>query len=309
VTPEEVLISVARHGLHPSTRPLIDRPLAGDAWQPFVDELSRGLLLAFAVDATATGALPVTPAQEAELSDRLGQATGRRAAVDHCLDEMVAALDLHGVSTCVVHDAALAALDYERPQLRLYETVHLLMSPGQRKRGVAALKAEGVLRAGGPTSWPRRKRSQTYVSSNGVLVTILTSIAPRNSGVSAGGGDDPVSHQVTFKPRSVLLNALRPEERLIAACIRARLDRSRHCLLAQRDVVQLVLQDDVSVSRVERVAVLWKSEAVLAQGVRQAWDTLAVPDVVPISAWSRSYQPSRRHRRRLAAHPRPRLDA
>lgn len=300
MTPEDLLVSVARYGLHPSTQPLIDQPLASDPWERFVDGLSRGLLLALAFDATATGALPVTAEQEADLSDRLAEAMERKAAADDCLDELVAALDRHGVAACVLHDAAVAALDYHRPGLRLYDTVQLLMTPGQRKHGISALEDEGVLVAHGPTSWPTRRRSQTYRSSNGVSVTVCTSIAPKSSGVSV---DDLLSHRVNYRPRTVVLNALRAEERLIAACIRAGVDRVRHDLLALRDVVQLVLRENVSVRRVGRLASTWRSEAVLAESVQRAWDTFAVPDVVPISAWSRSYQPYRRHRRRLTSRP------
>jgi hypothetical protein len=71
--------------------------------------------------------------------------------------------------------------------------------------------------------------------------------------------------------------------------------------------VQLALRDDVSVQRVERLTSAWRLEAVLAEAVRQAWETFQVPDVVPISALSRSYQPYRRDRRRLAARPIPEL--
>lgn len=89
------------------------------------------------------------------------------------------------------------------------------------------------------------------------------------------------------------------------SCIHARLQRTECHLLAQRDVVQLVLRDDLSLREVERLASSWRVEAVLADAVRRAWETFSVADVVPISAWSSSYRPHRRDRRKLAAHPVP----
>ena len=116
---------------------------------------------------------------------------------------------------------------------------------------------------------------------------------------------DLLASRVWFSPRGVRLGALGAEERLLHASIHARPDGSPSDLLAQRDVVQLVLRDDLALRRLERLASSWRLEAVLADAVRRAWDTFAVPDVVPISAWSRSYRPHRRDRRRLASHSLP----
>ncbi len=101
------------------------------------------------------------------------------------------------------------------------------------------------------------------------------------------------------------MSALGTEERMIAACIHARFDRSISNLLVQRDVVQLVLRDELSMRRVERLRGEWRVEAILADAVRRAWETFSVPDVVPVSAWSGFYQPYRRDQRKLEAHPLP----
>ena len=279
--------------------------MAPESWQWFVNQLSSGRLLALAHDATIRGALVVTSEQEAELSARLVAATERRSAADRCLDEVVGELERQGIATCVLHGAATAALDYDQPSLRLYDSVHLLMSAVQRKRGISALVEQGMLHAVPTPLWPRRRRTQSYVSNNGVSVMAHTSIAPRDFGASDEASDRLLSHAVTFTPRAVALRALAAEERLIAACIHARLNEAGRNLIAQRDVVQLVLRDEVSVRKVERLAAAWRLEAVLAEAVRRAWETFKVPDVVPISAWSRSYQPYRRDRRRLAARPIP----
>ncbi len=90
----------------------------------------------------------------------------------------------------------------------------------------------------------------------------------------------------------------------MAACIQARFDPLGH-LLVQRDVVQLVLSEDLSLRRVESLASAWRLEAVLADAVTSAWETFSVPDVVPISAWSRPTGPVGRDQRRLEAHPLP----
>jgi hypothetical protein len=142
------------------------------------------------------------------------------------------------------------------------------------------------------------------LSTGDIHVVVHTSLTPRTYGRPVAT-DDLFGHRVRIARRPVVFSALGHEERLVAACVHARLDGARRDLLAQRDVVQLVLREDVSVRRVERLASVWRLEAVLAEAVRRAWDTFAVPDVVPLSAWSRSYRPHRRDRRRLAAHPLP----
>src|ERR1700722_18319373 len=139
---------------------------------------------------------------------------------------------------------------------------------------------------------------------NGTRVVLYSALTPKNVG-AAVGVSDLFPSRVTFTPRAVTISAAGREERLIAACVHARLDEYRKDLLAQRDLVQLVLREDLSVRKVERQASIWRLEAVVADAVRAAWETFRVPDVVPISAWSRAYQAYRRARRRLAAYPLP----
>ena len=68
---------------------------------------------------------------------------------------------------------------------------------------------------------------------------------------------DLLANRVRFTPRTgpdgAALSSLGTEERMIVACIHARFDRSISNLLVQRDVVQLVLRDDLSMRKVERL--------------------------------------------------------
>lgn len=301
---EQLLYAIARYGLHPPSHALLDRPLPRDSWPSFAAQLDRDLLLTFALDAAVRGLLPLTHAQQEDLSVRLEAAAARRAAADDCLDEAVDVLDQSGVASCVLHDAATAALDYDEPALRLYDSVHLLLTPALRKRGVSALEEHGVLRPEPDSGRQKRRVPATYLSSNGINVTVYTSIVPRNFGGSVGP-TDLFAHRIAYRPREVTFTALGMEERLIAAAVRSRLEAARRSVLALRDLVRLVLRDGLSVGRVERLATAWRLEAVLAEAVRRAWESLKIPDVVPISSWSSSYQPHRRDRRRLAAHPLP----
>jgi hypothetical protein len=304
VSQEDLLFSIARYGLHPPSGPLLDRPLPDKSWHSFATQLDRDLLLALALDAAAQGLLPLTNAQQEDLSVRLEAATARRAAADDCLEEAVGVLDQNGVASCVLHDAANAALDYDEPALRLYDSVHLLLTPALRKRGVSVLVEQGVLRSEPEPARQRKRLSRTYQSNNGINVMVYTSIVPRHFGSSVGP-TELFSHRVAYRPREVTFSALAMEERLIAAAVRSRLDAARRAVVALRDLVRLVLRDGLSVRRVERLATAWRLEAVLAEAVRRAWESLKIPDVVPISTWSSSYQPPRRDRRRLAAHPFP----
>jgi Uncharacterised nucleotidyltransferase len=308
VTPFELLVGIAGHGLSPSPRPIADDPVGTDSWEELSDSLGRGLLLGLALDAADCGALPVTKQQRDDLTESFALAQDRRSAADRCLDEVVAVLERRGIETCVMHGAANAALDYDQQGLRLYDTLHLLVAPSQREEAVAALAEHDVVRCDVARRRPRRQTALPCRSRDGVRVVLYNSLAPKNFRASVAAGDLFPS-RVPFVPRSVTLNALAGEERLIAACVHARLNVYRRDLLAQRDLVQLVLRENLSVRKVERLASTWRLEAVLAEAVRRAWATFRVPDVVPISVWSSSYQPFKRDRRRLAAHPLPSFGA
>ena len=306
MTPTEVLVSIARFGLYPTARRFPQRTLDSEQWQWLVARMSRGLLIGLAVDAADAGVLTLTSEQHEDLLESLEAAKADRSAADRCLDSMAEALHAEGIESCVLHGAATAALDYASPGTRLYDAVHLLITSGQREQAVSALLERGILRADNPSARGRRRASRTYLSSDGVRIVVHTSLTPKDFGAPVEARD-LFSSRVTFTPRAVPLTALAREERLMAACVHARLDDARRDLLAQRDVVQLVLRQDVSVRKVERLASSWRIEAVVADAVRRAWETLRVPDVVPLSAWSRSYRPHGRDRRRLAAYPLPSL--
>ena len=203
----------------------------------------------------------------------------------------------------MIRGAATSTFDYEPSALRLYDAVHILVAPEHEDEAVSILEEQGILLPGEPRSWSRRRRLVTHTSRHGVPVRIHSSFAPKGIGGPVAVRDLFAS-RVRFTPRGVSLAALGSEERLLAACVQARVDPPGH-LLAQRDVVQLTLREDLSLRRVESLASAWRLEAVLAEAVNMAWATFSVPDVVPISAWSRAYRPHPRDRRRLEAHPSP----
>jgi len=304
MTPAELLVAIAGHGLHPSPLPINEQPLGPAVWQELLGGLRRELLLGLALNAADSGALTITTVQRKELSECLALAQDRRSKADRCLDEVIAALHRQGIETCLIHDAATAALDYDQPDLRLYDTLHLLVPPGRREEAVTTLMEQGIVDANDAKRRAKRQTSTAFASPEGIRVVLSTSLTPKNVGATVEA-DDLIPSRVTFTPRSVAITAPGREERLIAASVHARLNEHRKDLFAQRDLVQLVLREDLSVRRVERRASSWRLEAVVAEAVRAAWEVFRVPDIVPISAWSRSYQPYRRDRRRLAAYPLP----
>jgi Uncharacterised nucleotidyltransferase len=303
VSRADLLVAIAGYGLYPSTRQFADAPLDFDDWTDLLAQLDRGLLLRFAESAADAGALPVTETQRKDLRAHTKGAEGRRDAAGECIDEVVSALDRQSIESCIIRGAATSAFDYEPSALRLYESVHVLVPPEHEEAAESLLEEQGILLPGEQRSWSRRRRLVSHTSRNGVPVRIHSSFAPKGI-----GGTVPVrdlfANRVRFTPRRVRLGALGSEERLLAACVQARLDPPGH-LLAQRDVVQLTLNEELSLRRVESLASAWRLEAVLAEAVNIAWTTFSVPDVVPISAWSRAYRPHRRDRRRLEAHPSP----
>jgi hypothetical protein len=302
----DLLVAIAGFGLYPSTRRFTEAPLESEEWAELLGVLDQGLLLAFAQSASDVGLFPVTEAQRRDLRDHAEQAERRRDDAGQCIDEIVSTLDQRSIESCVIRGAATSAFDYEPSSLRLYEAVHILVSPEHEDAAESMLEEQGILLPGEHRSRARRRRLLTHMSRNGVPVRIHSTFAPKGIGGPVSVRDLFAS-RVRFTPRSVRLAALGSEERLLAACVQARVDPPGH-LLAQRDVVQLTLREDLSLRRVESLASAWRLEAVLAEAVNIAWDTFSVPDVVPISAWSVAYQPHRRDRRRLEAHALPTRD-
>ncbi len=302
----DLLVAIAGFGLYPSTLQFADAALEPQDWAELLGVLDRGLLLAFAESAADAGRLPVTEAQRKDLRRHTAEAERRRDAAGLCIDEIVATLDHRSIESCVIRGAATCAFDYEPPALRLYEAVHVLVLPEHEDAAETILEEQGILRPEERRPWSRRRRLVTHTSRNGVPVRIHSAFAPKGIGGPVAVRDLFAS-RVRFTPRGVRLAALGSEERLLAACVQARVDPPGH-LLAQRDVVQLTLREDLSLRRVESLASAWRLEAVLADAVNIAWDTFSVPDVVPISAWSRAYRPRGRDRRRLESHALPTHD-
>lgn len=304
MTSPEILVAIVGHGLNPSLRRFIESPLDSGAWRTLVAKLETGKLTALALAAATGGALPVTEEQGDELRHRSARAMKRREAAAQCLGEIGTVLNREAIDSCVLHGAATSALDYPEADLRLYESADVLVAPAHHDDAVALLQEKGVLRVPAHERRSRRRGDVRFVAANGVNVGVHFSITPRRFGGAIQTGD-LLASRIWFSPRGVRLGALGAEERLLSVCIHARFGASTSDLLAQRDVVQLVLRDDLALRRVERLASSWRVEAVLADAVRRAWGTFAVPDVVPISAWSRAYRPHRRDRWRLASHPLP----
>lgn len=295
MTPAEILVAVASHGLHPITRSMSERPLSPRPWRELAQQLGESGLGALAFLAASDGALPVTSAQDAELRRLNDAATARTRAAVECLGAVVTTLDRQSIDSRVLHGASTAALDYPVAGLRPFDSVDVLVAPVHHDDAVSLLRTEGVLSAPSVLTRTRRKREVRHVATNGVVVSLHASLTPGRVGEVV---ETPtlLASRTRFSFGTVDLCAVGAEERLLAACIAGR--ASSLDLLGQRDVVQLVLRDDLSSKRVERLASSWRVEAVLAETVRRSWDLFSVPDVVPISAWSRAYRPHRRDRRR-----------
>jgi hypothetical protein len=301
VNPDALAVAIAGYGLYPSRSGLAGRPLEADEWATLCAVLEQRLLLAFGLQAAEVGALPVTHEQQDDLVARTARAQSRRAAVDDTLVEVMGALDRRGIDSCVLHGAAAAALDYRPSTLRLYDSLHLLVAPERLTRAVSGLREDGLLCSDGSRRWSRRQRTRSCRTHDGIHIFLHTTLTAEGVSGSVATAD-LFANRVRFSTGGTSLPALGTEERLMAACARVRPNAAERDLVAQRDVTQIVLRDDLSVPKVARLASSWRLEALVAEAVRRAWDTFAVPDVVALSAWSKSYRPRRRDRRRWATH-------
>lgn len=293
-----LLTAIAGSGLRPGGEPAAG-PGSDAEWQQLLARIDSEMLGGLAAQAVDAGEVVLTTTQQGQLLDR-ARAQHDTCLVAHaCLVQAVQQLRAAAVDVRVLQGAAAAALDYPAPGLRLYRSVHLLVPPARLADAVAALEAAGAHRQREALSVGSRRRHRVTLQWwNGAVVELHRTLAP----APLGRAIDPVElfSGTAALPGGAGLVGLAAHSRLIAACIRARLDRRPPRLLALRDVVQLTLRPDLEVARVEALATSWGVEAVLADAVRRAWDLFSVPDVVPLSTWATRYRPERRERRRLA---------
>jgi hypothetical protein len=106
----------------------------------------------------------------------------------------------------------------------------------------------------------------------------------------------------TFDVGGSQLATLAPAQHLLHAAYTTVLGDSPPRLCALRDVVQILLVLRPEQSQVRELAQRWRAEAVLAQAVALAWETLTPQPRPSLVEWAQSYKARRMDRFLIASH-------
>jgi hypothetical protein len=261
-------------------------------------ERSTGLL----VDSIRRGTILASD-EQAEIAE-----TSHREALIRCLRlealllDAVGQLEMAGVEARVLKGSATAHLDYPDPVLRTFIDVDLLVRSDNFDTASTVLVDAGFVRPV-PEIRPgfdrRFGKGCTLRSPSGFEVDLHRTLTVGPFGLTVGL-EDLWSESTPLQLGGRTLQALGREERLLHACYHSVLGDLRPRLVPRRDIAQLVLDPDIDAARVRALAEGWQAEAVIALGIRRAWEVLQLADETALTAWARRYEPDPRTMRTIA---------
>jgi len=218
--------------------------------------------------------------------------------------ETLEALDAAHVPALVLKGIAIAHLDHDDPNERVFGDADVLIRRADHGRALAGLTAAGFRRVEPPvhTWWERRfsKAVMLRTPSGGELDLHLS--------ITGGYFGERIDHERlwarradTFDLGGRAANALDLEGRWLHACCHAVLGGGSG-LRALRDVAQLLLIRNVDWQRVVDEAVIDGTDAVVAAAVRTTWEQLQLDPHHPAAQWAAGHAASPEQRRALAAY-------
>lgn len=295
---------IAAHGLSPLRSPLLDRPLDSPEWQRLLAVVTKQRLCGLLVEAARDGTVALTDVQRDELDKQRRVAGDETSALEHELAELVQTLTKAGIDHRALRGVAAAQLDYPAPSQRVFRRLELLVPLSAFDDASVLCRGMGGVRRF-PEPRPgfdrRFSRGTSFVLPTGNRLVLRRTIVGGPFGMLVRP-TDLFATSTPFTIGSHQLAALGTEERFLHACFYARLASVPPDLVLLRDVAQLMLSHSLDIERIEALSTAWQSEAVVADAVRLAWTTLAVRDVVPLSAWAGAHRQGRSDRRRLRAY-------
>lgn len=300
--------AVAAVGLPGSLHAFPDHPLDPQAWARLLARAREQRLAGLLLSALDDGSLPSTEDQrEAAATLHVEQ----MRTVLHLEAELLDAIDALrqvGVDVRVIKGSAVAHLDYPDPALRAFVDVDLLVRGSQFDLAVAAL-----LRAGHTRRFPqprpgfdaRFSKGASFKTPRGAEIDLHRTFVMGPFGLDVVLDDLWKDSPEIFTVADVELPALSRECRLMHACYHAALGDVVARLVPQRDVAQLLLSGRLDRDRVRFLLERWRAQPVVALAVRTTWATLALADIVALSAWAHRYIPSPKAAQELALYHDP----
>ena len=303
-TGQDLLAAVAAVGLAGTLTEFPAEPLDDAAWNDLLRQCTHQRMAGLLLAAITEGKLPTTDVQFGEAVERHVAAMGVTLLLERQLLDLSAQFDVWGIDYRVLKGSAVAHLDYGDPALRSFADVDLLVRSEQFDDAVRGMLEQGHQRAfpePRPAFDRRFSKGTSFVLSSGLELDLHRTFVMGPYGLMVDLGE-LWTHSVEFVMGGRQLRALGNEERLIHACYHAALGDFPPRVMPRRDIAEMLLFGNRDEQRLLDLAAHWNAEAVVAEGIRSAWDLLRIADVTALSKWAQRYQPSPRDRQRLKAY-------
>lgn len=285
------LNAIAAHGLSGSRLELPTEPPPDRDFASLLGRLDRHRLLGLAAAAHADGRLRLTDDQAEQLDAAHSDAMCSCLHLEATLLDVTQSMSAAGVELRVIKGSASAHLDYDRPELRHFGDLDLLVRSEDTDQAKDVLQGLGYTRLF-PEPRPgfdrRFGKGATFAGPDGTSVDLHRTFVMGPLGLRVDL-DDVWSQADSFVLAGEKVGALAPAHRLLAACYNAVIGDVHPRLSTLRDIAQLCLGERVATSQAQEAASRWGAEYVLARGIAAAWSSLDIADIVGLSAWAVRY--------------------
>lgn len=196
------------------------------------------------------------------------------------------------IPAVVLKGCATGPLDYPDAGHRFSSDVDVLVEQSSLTSAIDLLgeRSEEIVRN---RRWhDRYGHAVTVVDEHGVNIDLHVRINHGYVGLAVPTAE-LVADVERYEIGGATLHALDPVGRFLVAAVHA--DGPRRSLHALRDVPQLVLTSGVDWRSAVELAEAWRIDALLAYGVRHAWDALGLA-THPVADWARSHRARGRQR-------------
>ena len=301
ITPESLVASFGLPGA--SSGQIL--PLAEEDWTALAARVRAERLEGLWVAAVASGSLPVSSRQMAEVRDA-GRA---RARVDLELERemlrVVAIFESEKIPYRVLKGPALAHGVYPDPMWRGFGDVDLLVGPDMWYRAVSVLEASGARRL----TPEIRPDFDLHFGKDATLVSSQWEIDLHRRLVLGPYGFWAPTEEILSRPASELsiagvnVSVLTLEDAFLNACYSAALADDPPRLIAMRDVAQIAFGEALDLDRLLETARRWSGTEVVARALSLAQRHLGVSlEATAVGSRFAGVSRSTRHRLLMASY-------
>ena len=306
----EAAPAVAMYGL-PSDLALPDAPLSDEEFGELFDRCEDDRLVGLLAAAVRDGALQVSDTARDTLEEEWQRWLAHDLRIERLLLDTLHELAGAGIPARVLKGVALAHTAYTDPALRVFGDADVLV-PGPHFTRAAALLAARLdarrylpeLRPGFDDRFGKEVMLRVALDSGPLELDLHRVFVDGAFGLTIDV-DDLFAPPYRFALGSFELEALPMPQRLLHACYVAALGDWPPRLMAQRDLVQIVVREQPNLVDVLLMARRWRCETVVARAVTDTWAILRPQARPPIVEWAARYEPSRTDRFLFGAHRGP----